>query len=205
MKKKAVGRIRLKEGDALLVTDVQNCFLPGGSLGVSRGDEVIEPLNHAIEMFGKKNLPLFFTRDWHPPNHCSFTEQGGPWPVHCVMDTEGAQFSSRLEIPEGSVILSKAFERDTDAYSSFRGIDGSGQLLDELLKRFSIKRIFQGGLATDYCILNTVRDGISLGYEFYVLTDCIRAVDVHQGDGEKALEEMRERGAKMITTKNLER
>jgi nicotinamidase/pyrazinamidase len=185
MKMIAVGFIGLEKGDVLLVTDVQNCFLPGGSLGVSRGNEVIEPLNRAIKMFRKKNLPVLFTRDWHPPDHCSFTEQGGPWPVHCVRDTVGAQLSSRLEIPDGSVILSKAFERDTDAYSSFHGIDESGQLLDELLKRLSIKRVFQGGLATDYCILNTVRDGISLGYEFYVLTDCIRAVDVHPGDGEK--------------------
>lgn len=194
-----------QDGDALLVNDVQNCFLPGGSLGVSEGGRIIPPLNHAIELFKKKNLPIFFIRDWHPPDHCSFQEKGGPWPSHCVQDTEGARFSPLLKGPEAANIISKGTRTDKEEYSALYGRDAMGNTLHQRLRQSGIRRTFVGGLATDYCVLNTVRDLLREGYEIYVLTDAIRAVDVNKGDGERALREMMEKGAKTITTGEIER
>jgi nicotinamidase/pyrazinamidase len=88
-------------GDALLVVDVQNDFLPGGALGIEGGDRVIEPTNRLLEAWRRRGLPVFLSRDWHPPGHCSFEDQGGPWPVHCVGGTPGAEFSSRLRREPG--------------------------------------------------------------------------------------------------------
>ena len=199
----AVQAVDLKEGDALLVVDIQNCFLPGGSLGVAGGDEVVPPLNRAIMTFTRKRLPVFISRDWHPANHCSFVEHGGPWPPHCVQNTEEAAFAANLQIPEGAVIISKATDPDVEEYSDMTGRDPEGNTFDGVLRKIGVRRIFIGGLATDYCVLYTVRNALELGYEVYVLIDGIRAVDVNPGDGEKAIKEMEERGAIMITTENL--
>ncbi|MDI6776562.1 MAG: isochorismatase family protein [Syntrophales bacterium] len=190
-------------GDVLVVIDVQNCFLPEGSLAVSEGDRIIPPLNHAIEIFEKRNLPIFFSRDWHPPDHCSFREQGGPWPSHGVQDTEGARFSPHLKVPKVATIISKGTETEKEEYSALYGRDAMGNTLYQHLRKFGIRRIFVGGLATDYCVLNTVRDVLKEGYEVYVLTDAIRAVDANKGDGERSLREMAGKGAKTITTEGI--
>ena len=203
MGKRATEKVELKEGDALLLVDVQNCFLPGGSLEVPGGDAVISPLNAAIAVFTRRGLPVFFSRDWHPADHCSFQEQGGPWPVHCVQDTDGASFVPNLQRPDGAAVVSKATVRDKDEYSAMGAKDAEGNTLDKVLRKIGAKRIFAGGLATDYCVLNTVRDALGLGYEVCVLVDAIRAVDVNRGDGERAVKEMGERGATMITTEML--
>jgi nicotinamidase/pyrazinamidase len=197
---RAAQTVDLKEGDALLVIDIQNCFLPGGSLGVAGGDEVVAPLNRAIMTFATRRLPVFVSRDWHPANHCSFVEQGGPWPPHCVQNTEGAAFAANLQIPEGAVVISKATDPEVEEYSDMAGRDPEGDTFDGLLRRGGVRRLFVGGLATDYCVLFTVRDALGLGYGVYLLTDGIRAVDVNPGDGEKAVREMEERGATLITT-----
>ncbi len=180
--------------DALVVVDVQNDFLPGGSLAVPRGDEVVEPLNRYAEAFARAGRPVFATRDWHPADHCSFKAQGGPWPPHCVQGTKGAEFAPALRLPPGTTVISKATRPDKDAYSGFEDTD-----LDERLKRLGIERLFVGGLATDYCVLNTVKDARRLGYEVYLLTDAIRAVNVNPDDGRRAQEEMLKRGAKPLT------
>lgn len=185
--------IRPRRADALILVDVQNDFLPGGSLGVPRGDEVLPVLNSAIAEFRRLGLPVVATRDWHTPDHCSFGAQGGPWPPHCVAGSAGAHFSTRLDLPCEAHIVSKGKARDKDAYSGF---EGTG--LDEWLKRAGVSRLFVGGLATDYCVLNTVRDARRLGYDAVVLADAVRAVDVKPGDGERALEEMRRLGARVI-------
>jgi nicotinamidase/pyrazinamidase len=192
--------ISLGPHDALIVVDVQNDFLPGGSLAVPRGDEVVEPLNRYAETFARAGRPVFATRDWHPSNHCSFQAQGGPWPPHCVQDTPGAAFAPGLRLPPGTTVISKATRADKDAYSGFEGTD-----LDARLKQLGIQRLFIGGLATDYCVLNTVKDARRLGYEVYLLTDAIRAVDVKPGDGQRAEEEMRKLGAKPLTLAALAR
>ena len=188
----------LKTGDALIIVDVQNDFLPGGSLAVSHGDEVVPALNRYIRQFRDLSLPVFATRDWHPPDHCSFIEQGGPWPVHCVANATGSAFAADLELPEDAIIISKASCRDQDAYSGFEGTD-----LGTRLRSLVIKRLFIGGLTTDYCVLNTVKDALGLGYEVYLLEDVIRAVNVHPDDGRKAKDMMLKLGAQPITGEHI--
>jgi len=185
-------------GDALLIVDVQNDFLSGGSLAVPHGDEVVPVLNRYLDIFAMQNLPVYATRDWHPEHHCSFREQGGPWPPHCVAKTSGAAFSAALQLPPAAVIISKAMTVKQDAYSGFQGTD-----LDRQLRAASIRRLYIGGLATDYCVLNTVRDALRLGYEVYLLTDAIRAVDVQPGDGLRAEQEMSRFGAQCITVEGV--
>lgn len=180
-------------GDALLIVDVQNDFLPQGKLAVPDGDKVIPALNHYIQLFTRRDLPVYETRDWHPENHCSFTPQGGPWPPHCVANTHGAAFSEDLALPENTTIISKATHADKDAYSGFEDTD-----LDTLLRNNHITTLYIGGLATDYCVLNTVKDALKNGYRVYLLTDAIRAVNTQPGDGERAITEMQQAGAELI-------
>lgn len=187
-------RWHLRPGDVLLVTDIQNDFLPGGSLAVAGGDEVVPVLNRYIGEFVAHALPVYATRDWHPPQHCSFHAQGGPWPVHCVAGTQGAEFRTTLTLPPDTTVISKATLPGQEAYSSFQGTDLNGRL-----RAAGIRRLFIGGLATDYCVLNTVRDARHLGYEVFVLADAIRAVDVQPGDGLRAEAEMASLGARRIT------
>jgi nicotinamidase/pyrazinamidase len=181
-------------GDVLLVVDVQNDFVPGGSLAVPHGDEVVPVLNRYLKIFTEQGLPVYATRDWHPQHHCSFREQGGPWPPHCVADTRGAQFASELQLPATATIISKATSEKHDAYSGFEGTD-----LDKQLRAANIGTLYIGGLATDYCVLNTVRDALKFGYKVLLLADAIRAVDVQAGDGVRAEAEMAKLGAQRIT------
>src|SRR5574340_1590573 len=185
-------------GDALLVVDVQNDFLPGGSLAVPGGDEVLPPLNRYLGIFTARNLPVFATRDWHPARHCSFRGQGGTWPPHCVAGTRGAEFAAALQLPPSAAVISKATMPERDAYSGFQGTN-----LDQQLHAASINRLFIGGLATDYCVLNTVRDALRLGYEVFLLADAIRAVDVQPGDGLRAEQEMARLGAQAVTVERI--
>src|SRR3989338_587461 len=157
-------------GDTLLIVDVQNDFLPGGSLAVPRGDEVVTALNSYLHIFASRNLPVYATRDWHHARHCSFRDHGGIWPSHCVAGTRGAELAKALQLPPSAVIISKATTPEQDAYSGFQGTD-----LDQRLRAANIRRLFIGGLATDYCVLNTVRDALRLGYEVLLLIDGIRA------------------------------
>lgn len=178
---------RLGQGDALLVVDIQNDFLPGGALGIADGDEVVPVLNDYIARFTARALPVFATRDWHTPDHCSFRAQGGIWPVHCVANTRGAEFAPGLALPPGAIVVSKATRQDKEAYSALEGTDLAAQLT-----ALGVKRVFIGGLATDYCVLNTAKDAIKAGFVVVVLCDAIRAVNVKPGDGERAIEEMNE-------------
>lgn len=190
--------IQPKRGDALILVDVQKDFLPGGNLAVPHGDQVIEPLNRAIEIFSSRNLPIFATRDWHPPNHCSFHVQGGPWPSHCVAGTSGASFPEDLRTTSQIQVISKATSAAQDAYSGFQGTE-----LDQRLKELHVSRLYVGGLATDYCVLNTVKDAIQLGYEVCLLKDAIRAVNAQRNDEQKAKVEMENLGAVSIITETL--
>ncbi len=185
-------------GDALLVVDVQNDFLPGGALGVPDGDRVLAPINKAIAVFLARGLPIFASRDWHPVGHCSFREQGGPWPVHCVAGTPGAAFSSALDLPATATLVYKATRVDEEAYSVFGGTGFEG-----MLRSAGVRRIFIGGLATDYCVLATTRDARLLGVSVVVLADAVCAVNVKPGDDERALAEMRQLGAQFITSEEL--
>ncbi len=182
--------ITIGKDDALLIVDVQRDFLPGGSLAVHEGDAVVPALNRYIALARGSGLPVFASRDCHPKNHCSFRAFGGPWPEHCVAGTPGAEFAPALELPAETVVIDKAISAEADAYSAF-----SGTTLSRLLRERGAKRLLVGGLATDYCVLNTVRDALKEGFGVLLLTDAIRAVNVNAGDGERAEREMRGAGA----------
>lgn len=179
-------------GDALLVIDMQLDFLPGGKLGVPDGDAVIAPINDLTRLFERQGLPVFASRDWHPADHCSFAARGGPWPPHCVAGTAGAAFASALALPAGAVVVSKADTAERDAYSAFAGTGLAAQL-----RARGVKRVVVGGLATDYCVLNTVVDARAEGFEAIVVADAVRAVDVAPGDGARALARMAGLGARL--------
>ncbi len=187
-----------RNGDALVIVDVQKDFLPDGALGVPDGDQVVPVLNHYIERFRRAGLPVIATRDWHPPNHCSFTARGGPWPPHCVAGTAGADFAPWLRLPDESIVVSKATDPDRDAYSGF---DGTG--LTERLRTLGVGRLWIGGLATDYCVLATVRDAIAAGFTVVYLSDASRAVNVEPGDGEDAEREIAALGATVLDLASL--
>ena len=179
---------------ALLHVDIQNDFCPGGSLAVIEGDMVVQPANELTRRFESMGLPVFFTRDWHPVNHSSFKDNGGDWPPHCVADTQGAAFHTDLYRPDSAVIISKATEAGSDAYSGFEGTD-----LADRLKALGVTGIVVTGLATDYCVKNTVLDGLKHGFSVEVVQEAIRAVNVNPGDGEKAIEEMKHAGALFVS------
>ena len=181
----------------LIVVDVQNDFCPGGALAVEGGDQVVPILNQYIKMFTDAKAPIIFTRDWHPSDHSSFKSQGGSWSPHCIQNTEGAKFHSDLLVPPGGEIVSKADKQD-EAYSFFKGTD-----LAQKLHQRGIRRLLVGGLATDYCVRETVLDGLKHGFEVYHLDDASRGVNVNPGDSERALSEMVDRGAKRIRLNDL--
>jgi nicotinamidase-related amidase len=182
--------IELGVGDALVVVDVQNDFLPGGALAVPDGGAVVPVINEYLRRFGERGLPVYATRDWHPADHCSFRSSGGIWPPHCVAGSAGAAFAADLALPRDATVIAKGTAAERDAYSGFAGTD-----LDQRLRAAGIRRLFVAGLATDYCVLSTVRDALALGYSTVVLLDAVRAVDVKPGDGRAAIAQMLALGA----------
>lgn len=180
----------LKADDALLIADIQNDFLPGGALGISGGGEIIPTLLTYIHRFHSRALPIFLSRDWHPSNHCSFRDRGGPWPVHCVAGSPGSLPPQDFEAPRSAVIIYKAVDADQEAYSAFQNTP-----LQRHLRAIGVRRLFIGGLATDYCVLNTVKDARALGYDVCLLMDGIKAVNLRPDDGRNAEQEMIRLGA----------
>ena len=190
--------VELIDGDALVVVDVQNDFLPGGALAVPQSDEILPVLNNYITAFEKRGLPIYMTRDWHPPDHCSFKEYGGPWPTHCVAGTNGAAFSTELKFGSPFAIVSKATTSDREAYSDFSTTD-----FEPDLRAAGVSRLFVGGLATDYCVSSTVKDALALGFTTYLLLDAIRGVNVQPDDSQKAEQEMIRLGVAPIKLQDL--
>jgi nicotinamidase/pyrazinamidase len=189
--------LAIDKSTALVVVDIQNDFCPGGALAVSNGDKVVPALNKYIQLFRKAGAPIFYTRDWHPQDHSSFKAQGGPWPPHCVQGTDGAKFHPDLIPPALGEVISKADEKD-EAYSFFQGTD-----MAERLRRQGITTLLVGGLATDYCVRETVLDGLKFGFRVYHLGDASKGVNVKPDDSDKALQEMMSKGAKRITVSDL--
>ncbi|MEO2152948.1 MAG: nicotinamidase [Aquificae bacterium] len=188
-------KVKITPKDALILVDIQKDFLPGGALPVPEGDKVIEPANRYIEIFQKAGAPIFATRDWHPENHISFKENGGLWPRHCVQNTEGAQFADGLKLPPEVFIINKGDRPEFDAYSGFQGT-----LLEDLLRERGVKRIFVGGLATDYCVLNTVLGGLNLGFQVFWLEDASKGISP-EGE-QRAKERMLTEGAAAVQLKD---
>ena len=157
---------------ALIVVDVQNDFCPGGALAVAHGDEVVEPLNQVIDEFLERGAPVYKSRDWHPPKTKHFAIHGGTWPVHCVQNTKGAEFHPALRDDPRIKVISKGLG-DTDCYSAFDETDLASQLHDQ-----AIEEVIVGGLATDYCVKNTVLDALRHGFKVKALRNAMRAVAV---------------------------
>ena len=179
---------------ALIVVDVQNDFCPGGTLAVPHGDEVVEPLNQVIDEFLERGEPVYKSRDWHPPTTKHFAAHGGDWPVHCVQNTKGAEFHPALRNDPRINVISKGLG-NTNCYSAFDETD----LLDQLHQQ-NVEEVVVGGLATDYCVKSTVLDARKNGFKVKALKNAMRAVDLQPGDGERAIEEMRDAGAEVVST-----
>jgi nicotinamidase-related amidase len=172
---------------ALLIVDFQNDFTPGGALAVPHGDEIAARIN-ALAASGDYDL-VVATRDWHPPDHGSFAERGGPWPVHCVQGTEGAELHPALERANVDVVVDKGQDPGTEGYSGFEGTN-----LADLLRERGIGEVTVVGLATDYCVKNTALDALRHGFHVTVDSTAVRGVEVQEGDSEQALAEVRAAG-----------
>lgn len=179
---------------ALIVVDVQNDFCPGGTLAVAHGDEVVDPLNELIDEFLERGDPVYKSRDWHPPTTKHFEKYGGIWPVHCVQNTEGAEFHPALRDDSRIHVVSKGLG-DTDCYSAFDETDLAAQLHEQ-----GVEEVLVGGLATDYCVKSTVIAAIDNGFKVKALKDAMRGVELKPGDSERAIEEMRAAGAEIVQT-----
>lgn len=169
---------------------MQKGFCLGEALPVPEGDRIIPSVNKYISMFGRAKARIFATRDWHPPNHMSFRQFGGMWPPHCIQNTEGAEFHPNLKLPKEAKIISKATDPQRESYSGFDGTE-----LEAELKKQGITRVFVGGLATDYCVKNTVLDALRLDFEAVLLDDVIKGINKNPRDSAEAIEEMIRKGA----------
>ena len=186
---------------ALLVVDVQNDFAdPSGSLYVRGGEEVVPSVNREIERALDAGAAVVTTQDWHPETTPHFRKDGGTWPVHCVHDTWGAAFHPGLRV-EGPTV-----RKGVDGHDGYSGFsvrdplsgDVSATELERLLRERAVERVVIVGLATDYCVVETALDALRLGFATAVLAEGIRAVDLQPGDGDRALDRMRDAGAEVI-------
>jgi len=189
---------------ALLAVDVQNDFCPGGALPVPAGDQVAETLTDYAERFHRRGLPVFASRDWHPPETKHFLAGGGPWPPHCVQGTPGAELHPLFRPPDDTIIVSKGMDPEEDAYSAFQALDPEGRVLERSLRDRGVRRIFIGGLATDYCVRASVMDARERGFEVVLLLDAIAGIDVKPGDVAGAIVEMVRAGADTATLASID-
>jgi nicotinamidase/pyrazinamidase len=173
---------------ALIIVDFQNDFTPGGVLAVPEGDRIADRLN-ALAGSGDYDL-VVATRDWHPPNHGSFAERGGPWPVHCVAGTAGAELHPALDRTRLDAVVDKGTDPDTEGYSGFDGSD-----LAQLLRDRHVEHVTVVGTATDYCVKHTALDALREGLSVTVDSTAVRGIDAQPGDSQRALDEVREAGA----------
>jgi nicotinamidase/pyrazinamidase len=183
---------------ALLVVDVQKDFCPGGALPAPGGDRIVPPLNHYLAEARDRAMPVYASRDWHPPVTTHFTQYGGEWPPHCVEGTEGAQFHPALELPAETIVISKGDDPSRPGYSAFDGRTADGATLLSDLRNRHITRLYVTGIATDYCVKATALDAVRAGFEVRILRDAITGIDVHPGDAERALDEMSRAGARIV-------
>lgn len=180
-----------KDHDALVIVEVQNDFCPGGALAVDNGDSVVAPLNNLLRLAWATTVA---TRDWHPADHHSFKPNGGPWPVHCVRESRGAELHPGLDVSRIKHVVSTGQRPDDPGYSGVAGTD-----LVAHLTQVGARRVFVGGLATDYCVKVTAIDLAGAGFEVFVLRDATQAI----GDKEFALREMQDAGVQVCTSVEL--
>ena len=202
---------------ALLLVDIQNDFIPGGTLEVNRGDEVIEIANRALEHFDH----IIATQDWHPADHKSFASQhpgknpgefielnGLPqilWPDHCVMQTKGAEFAPGLNVSSITKVIKKGLDKEVDSYSGFfDNAQDHATGLEDYLKSQGIDTLYIMGLATDYCVKYTALDARRLGFDTNLIIEGVRGVELNPGDCDAAIEEMKEAGVKVASIEKLQ-
>lgn len=207
--------IKVDDASALLVIDVQNCFLPGGSLAVKDGDQVIPVINRLAKGFAN----VVMTQDWHTPGHISFASSHAGkqpfetidlaygkqvlWPDHCVQGTDGASLSKDLSIPQAELIVRKGYHKDVDSYSAFTEADGKTTTgLAAWLKARKLQRLFIAGLATDFCVAWTALDARKAGFDAFVVEDACRGIDTH-GSLAKAWADMEKAGVKRIQSSDI--
>jgi len=201
---------------ALVLVDLQNDFMPFGSLPVAEGDDVVPVANRLIPRFDL----VVATQDWHPPRHGSFAtahaghkpgdvvKLGGVdqtlWPDHCVQNTPGASFHSALDVAGIDHVVHKGADPGIDSYSTFfDNAHGAHTGLHAYLAERGVADIVLLGLATDYCVLYSVLDAAELGYGIDVVVDGVRAVDLQMGDGDRALDAMVAAGARLVHSDDL--
>jgi nicotinamidase/pyrazinamidase len=175
--------------DGLIVVDVQNDFCSGGALTVPDGDAVVEPINRLVERFPV----VVATRDWHPPDHLSFSEQGGPWPPHCVQGTPGAELHPGLRAEAIDAVVDAGYEPQLEGYSGFEETD-----LERVLRQRDVDTVHVAGLALDYCVRATALDARRKGFDVVLHLGATRAIDAQPGDADRALREMREAGVQVV-------
>jgi nicotinamidase/pyrazinamidase len=179
---------------ALLIIDFQNDFTSGGALEVPGGDEISGPVQRLAEHADF----IAATRDWHPAGHASFEAQGGPWPAHCVRGSHGAAFHPAMKDVRIDVIVDVGQGRNDEGYSGFEHSD-----LERILRDNDVDEVYVCGLATDYCVRASAIDACRKGFAVTVVQDAVRAVDVNPGDGDQALQDMRDAGARIATSDEL--
>jgi nicotinamidase/pyrazinamidase len=183
-------------GDAILLVDPQNDFCPGGSLAVAEGDLVMPVLSQWAAAAERAGVPVFVSRDWHPPRTTHFKDYGGIWPAHCVMGTTGAEFHPNLKLPAQTIVVSKGMGETEDAYSAFQARDDDDTPLADLLHQRGIEHMYVLGLATDHCVKVSALAGLERGFRMTLVPDGMRAVNLQPSDGEEALAAMRAAGAR---------
>ena len=211
--------VLIKPDDALIIVDMQNDFIPGGSLPVEEGDQIVDGINKIAEIFKKNRGSIILTQDWHPKDHLSFasnhlgmqpgdeyqSEAIGPvlWPDHCVQNTHGSKFHQDLKTEFAHVIIRKGYHPEIDSYSGFIENDKKSETgLAGYLKSLNIKRIFVCGLALDYCCYATAMDGVDSGFEVYFIVDLTKGIDLPPGNLSNALESMENKGITFVMKKS---
>ena len=184
-------------GKALLIIDLQNDFCPGGALPVPAGNEIVPVLNKYIALFVKMNYYIIASRDWHPRQTKHFKKYGGEWPEHCIQETAGAQFHPDLQLPHTAIIISSGMNPDEEGYSAFEGVNAEGEHLAQMLDSVGVKELFVGGLATDYCVKESVLSALREGYKVTVLIDAVRGIAPHAS--RNAIEEMKAHAATVLS------
>lgn len=189
---------------ALLIVDVQRDFCPGGALAAPGGDRIVPVINRCLAEARESGAAVYASRDWHPPVTTHFKEYGGEWPPHCVQGTDGAQFHPDLKLPPDTIVIDKGERADRPGYSAFDGHTTAGPkarpaartLLDDLRRR-RIDALIVAGIATEYCVKQSVLDALRAGLRVTVLRDAIAGIEAHPGDTERALAEMQQAGAEI--------
>lgn len=185
---------------ALLIVDVQNDFCPGGALAAPGGAAIVPALNQHIADARARKIAIYASRDWHPVRTIHFQGFGGTWPPHCVQDTPGAAFHPELALPRDATVISKGDSADREGYSAFDGHTVEGRSLAEDLRARGIDQLFVGGIATDYCVRQTVLDAVKHGLRVTLLSNAIAGIDATPGAADRAIDEMKAAGAKLATS-----